>query len=65
MRSVAVAIAACLSGCAVGPDYEVPQAEVPAQFANAAAGGFTQSDVQAEFWKVFMSPCSSIWSRPR
>jgi outer membrane protein, multidrug efflux system len=56
MRSVAVAIAACLSGCAVGPDYEVPQAEVPAQFANAAAGGFTQSDVQAEFWKVFNEP---------
>ena len=58
MRSVvvALAVAACVGGCAVGPDYEQPQVDVSPQFANAAAPGFTGSDVQADFWKLFNEP---------
>lgn len=56
MRRLVVAVAACLSGCAVGPDYKPPDVDVPAQFANAAVGGFAESDVQAQFWKLFNEP---------
>ncbi len=56
MRSVAVAVALCLGGCAVGPNYKAPDIGVPAQFANASAGGFAESEVRAEFWKLFNEP---------
>lgn len=58
MRSivVAVAVAACLSGCAVGPDYEEPRVDMPPQFANVTAPGFTDAEVQADFWKLFNEP---------
>jgi multidrug efflux system outer membrane protein len=56
MRSVAIAVAACLAGCAVGPNYKAPDISAPAQFASAATGGFSESDVQGEFWKLFNEP---------
>lgn len=56
MRSIAIAVAACLSGCAVGPNYKAPDIDVPAQFANSTTGGFSESEVQADFWKLFDEP---------
>lgn len=53
-KAIMVAIIASLSGCAVGPDYEQPKIAVDAQFANAA--GFSESDVQANFWTLFNEP---------
>jgi multidrug efflux system outer membrane protein len=55
-NTLVIAIAACLGGCAVGPDYEAPQIDVPPQFANATTTGFSDSDVQADFWRVFNEP---------
>lgn len=53
-NAVLVAIVASLSGCAVGPNYEQPKIPVDAQFANTV--GFSEADVQAEFWTLFNEP---------
>ena len=53
-NAIIVVIVASLSGCAVGPDYRQPKIAVDAQFVNAA--GFSESDVQANFWTLFNEP---------
>jgi outer membrane protein, multidrug efflux system len=52
-RALALSIAGCLSGCAVGPNYEPPEPPAVPQFANAGVAGFSENDVQADFWAVF------------
>ena len=42
-----------LSGCAVGPDFEPPQVNQPAQFAQGARAEFAQREVEIEWWKGF------------
>ena len=56
VASVAIVVAMCLSGCAVGPDYKQPETAVGSQFANADIGGFSEEDVRADFWAVFGEP---------
>ena len=51
---VAVAIAAVLAGCAVGPNYKRPDTPVAPQFAGAEASTYsTAQDIQVQFWKQF------------
>ena len=53
-RGVALAIAAVLAGCAVGPNYKRPDTPVSQQFAGAEASTYsTAQDPQVEFWKQF------------
>lgn len=46
------ALAATLAGCAVGPDYQRPVVELPAQYAEPAIPA-TQSALQNDWWKLF------------
>lgn len=48
-------LGACLalSACAVGPDYQPPQAVAPKQFANASADGMTSKSVEIRWWEKF------------
>src|SRR6266478_1639609 len=51
---VALAIAAALAGCAVGPNYKRPETRVAPQFAGAEASTYqTTQDTQAQFWRQF------------
>jgi outer membrane protein, multidrug efflux system len=53
-RGVALAIAAVLAGCAVGPNYKRPDTPVAQQFAGAETTTYsTAQDPQVEFWKQF------------
>ena len=53
-RGVALAIAAVLAGCAVGPNYKRPDTPVAQQFAGAETSTYsTAQDPQVEFWKQF------------
>jgi len=53
-RGVALAIAAVLAGCAVGPNYKRPDTPVAQQFAGAETSAYsTGQDPQVEFWKQF------------
>ena len=45
-----------LSACAVGPDYRVPAVPTPVAFEGAADSGFSNNDVEREFWKLFGDP---------
>jgi outer membrane protein, multidrug efflux system len=45
--------AGLLNGCAVGPDYQAPAANVPTAFANAAHAEFSERDVEVSWWKSF------------
>lgn len=56
MRKLTVAVALCLSGCAVGPNYQQPKTAVDAQFANTAAAGYSADDVPVQFWTLFSEP---------
>ena len=49
----ALALAAAVSGCILGPDYARPERELPAAFENASAAGITQEALLAEYWTVF------------
>jgi multidrug efflux system outer membrane protein len=54
IRGVALAIAAVLAGCAVGPNYKRPDTPVAQQFAGAETSTYsTAQDPQVEFWKQF------------
>src|ERR1700720_4310413 len=57
MKAAAVLTAACLAiltGCAVGPDYHPPRANVPAQWSSPLANGETNAPVDlAAWWKQF------------
>lgn len=48
--------AALLSACAVGPDYERPQAEAPSGFARADSAFYTDADMEADFWSQLEDP---------
>lgn len=52
--AAALAVAALLAACAVGPDHREPQLEVPQQFGHAQEPRYTmqQTDL-ARFWTVF------------
>ena len=51
---VALAVAAVLAGCAVGPNYKRPDTPVAPQFAGAEAGTYsTQEQILAQFWTQF------------
>ncbi len=41
--AVAAALATLLAGCAVGPDYKRPAAEIPASYKEAARAGKSRS----------------------
>lgn len=56
MRKLTVAVALCLSGCAVGPNYQQPKTAVDAQFANTAAASYSADDVPVQFWTLFGEP---------
>lgn len=52
--AIALAIAAALAGCAVGPNYKRPEALLDPQFQGAEAGTYsTTQDPQAQFWQQF------------
>jgi multidrug efflux system outer membrane protein len=51
-----LAVAAALSGCAVGPNYHQPKTPVAAQFAGAEPGIYSNQQTQIEFWKQFDDP---------
>ncbi|HEY0342833.1 MAG TPA: efflux transporter outer membrane subunit, partial [Steroidobacteraceae bacterium] len=53
-RSVALAVAAVLAGCAVGPNYKRPNTPVAQQYAGAEATTYTAAEqAQAQFWTQF------------
>lgn len=58
MRSwlYAVAGAALVSACAVGPNYHRPQTPVAAQFGNAGEPGLGQGDAVEHYWTAFADP---------
>jgi len=49
-------LAAVLTGCAVGPNYVQPATPVAPQFAGAAQGPYSGTDVQGTFWTQFSDP---------
>jgi multidrug efflux system outer membrane protein len=51
-----LAVAAVLSGCAVGPNYVRPKTPVAEQFAGAEPDVYTNQQTQVEFWKQFGDP---------
>ncbi|WP_020481105.1 efflux transporter outer membrane subunit [Methylomonas sp. MK1] len=52
--SAAGLIGVLLSGCAVGPDYEIPAtADLPASFANAQPAEFSDRGIEEQWWKLF------------
>jgi outer membrane protein, multidrug efflux system len=53
---VLIAVAAVLSGCAVGPNYVKPDTKVAAEFVGARDGAYSSSDAQARFWTQFNDP---------
>ena len=58
----ALAAAALLAGCAVGPDYQRPALPLPAQFpgsadaAAASANAAATADVPAQWWTLYGQP---------
>ncbi|HTY49229.1 MAG TPA: efflux transporter outer membrane subunit [Steroidobacteraceae bacterium] len=50
---IAVAAAAVLGACAVGPDYHRPQLQAPAAFAGAAEPVYSSDAVRVRFWMLF------------
>jgi outer membrane protein, multidrug efflux system len=53
-RIVALAIAAVLAGCAVGPNYKRPDTPVAPQFAGAESSTYsTEQNAQVQFWTQF------------
>jgi multidrug efflux system outer membrane protein len=55
--SAAGLIGLLLSGCAVGPDYELPAtADLPTKFANAQPAEFSERRIEEQWWKLFNDP---------
>jgi len=50
---VLLAVAAALSGCAVGPNYVKPATAVGQEFVGARDGAYTTEEAQAQFWTQF------------
>lgn len=42
-----------LAGCAVGPDYQMPEAELPSRFAEGDATLFSERAAELDWWKTF------------
>jgi outer membrane protein, multidrug efflux system len=42
-----------LSGCIVGPDYKLPQTQVPEAFANQTQAGLSPGGVETFWWRDF------------
>jgi outer membrane protein TolC len=42
-----------LSGCMVGPDYKLPQTQVPEAFANQTQAGLSPDEVETFWWHGF------------
>lgn len=53
---VLAALAAALSGCAVGPNYLKPVTAVSPQFLGTPQGPYSGDDAQARFWTQFSDP---------
>jgi outer membrane protein, multidrug efflux system len=56
MHKMTLALALCLGGCAVGPDYRQPQTTVDAQFANSTAADYSADEASKQFWTEFQEP---------
>src|SRR5690606_26008650 len=54
--SVAALIALVLSACAVGPAYEQPESEVPAEVVRADSETYTNAEMEADFWRRLEDP---------
>jgi outer membrane protein, multidrug efflux system len=50
---LAVALSACATACAVGPDFVRPEREVPPAFAGADSPVLGPGDVEAAWWQSF------------
>lgn len=50
---IAVAVAAALSACAVGPDYVQPELPEAERFANLHPAVYSEQESLSEFWKQF------------
>lgn len=53
-RLIAIALAAMIAGCAVGPEYERPAAELPAAWEGAPARG--QKVIGDRWWRLYGDP---------
>lgn len=57
MRKSLVALAIIsLVGCAVGPNYHLPDTPNPAHFANAQEPGLAENDAVERYWTLFADP---------
>ncbi|MDB6020941.1 MAG: efflux transporter outer rane subunit [Pedosphaera sp.] len=45
-----------MAGCAVGPNYKTPTAEVPAAFANGTQANFSSAEIAITWWRGFKDP---------
>jgi len=54
-----MALAAALSACAVGPDYEKPETAPGPQFANGALPEFKRDGIEVAWWTQFHDPVLS------
>ena len=50
---MSLGVCLALSACAVGPDYQPPQAVTPKQFANAAVDGMSSNNIEIRWWEKF------------
>lgn len=53
--TLALSVFGLIGGCAVGPDYQRPEAALPQQFASAGSGT-GQQQLQSDWWKQFNDP---------
>jgi multidrug efflux system outer membrane protein len=56
MRRAWLAVACSLAGCAVGPDYQRPQLDVPDAIRGAPAGEKAQSVGDSSWWDLYDDP---------
>ena len=56
MRLTALAIAALLAGCAVGPNYKRPSIETPAQYKEINASETPAAPPPPQWWTLFNDP---------
>ena len=56
LAPIAVAIAALLAACAVGPNYQAPDTRVAAAFGHAQGNTYSSEQGVARFWETFNDP---------
>jgi multidrug efflux system outer membrane protein len=58
MRKALIGFAAAgiTAGCAVGPNYQLPQTPDPSHFANAQEPGLSENDAVERYWTVLGDP---------